>query len=265
MKKIVNLMLIDTNNYGDRSSSPLDYFGFDCEAIRMDVTSYHSKIEELKECFIIYGGGGHIHIPAPDYNDGRFGHIEEIIKLSPWMVTWGLGHNVPGLDELLYPPYFKTAFKLNGMRNKSDEYRWVPCSSCMSPLFDEPRDKPTSAYVIYHHDNRLIDIGNFKKKSLNKTSMRAALKFIQKGRTLITNSFHGAYWGLLLGKKVVVISPLTTKFKSIHPDLVFATEHNWRGVAKSAKADINFLDECRNSNIKYHKDVNSLVEEYKRA
>ena len=47
--------------------------------------------------------------------------------------------------------------------------------------------------------------------------LNGALAFLASGETVITSTYHGAYWGLMLGRKVIVV-PWATKFLGFrHP------------------------------------------------
>jgi len=69
-------------NIGDAVSGACLYFDFPLPVRHIDIKNITLSKEELAESFIIVGGGGHMHIPRLDYNDGTIGPLEEISKMS---------------------------------------------------------------------------------------------------------------------------------------------------------------------------------------
>ena len=235
---IYNLYLKNSRNIGDAICSPLDYFGFPCEVKKVAADDYDPA--ELKDKFIIYGGGGLIHLPSPDYNHGVMQYLEEICDLSPWLVSWGVGHNVHGADKIEYPESFVNRFKMHGVRDYGQSLNWVPCASCMNKLFH-------NRYEI-KHDRVAVGHGEFPGDvpSMNHVGAdpEILIPFIASGEFVYTNSYHGAYWAMLLGRRVHLIEPRSSKFY---------------GLPMGGK---KLLAKCRKANRDYHKKVLKLLEVY---
>jgi len=256
MKQIFSIALHDTNNIGDRVSSPLDYFKFPIKAEKIDAAK--GDFSRAKGAFIIYGGGGLIHLPSPDYNNGVMEYLEDVCNLSPWLVSWGVGHNIHHSTKIEYPKSFVKKFKLHGVRDVNQALPWVPCVSCMSPLFHHKYKIKRDIVAVGH------DLSDFNYPTMEHTSvtLKEIVKFIASGSTVITNSYHGAYWGMLLNRKVIVFDPMSSKFYGLPEEVELATPDTWENEVKTVKANKGFLAKCRRINREYHKKVLSLIEEY---
>jgi len=260
MKKLVGLSLLNTTNVGDLVPSPLSYFKFPIPSEKVCVSAY--DISEVSGKFIIYGGGGLLHLPAPDYYGGIMQFLEEICDLSQWLVSWGIGHNVHYSKEINYPQSFLKKFILHGVRDFNQTILpVVPCSSCMSPLIHHDYKIKQDIVVIGHkldaftgYPTMVVDSG---------ISMQEAIEFISSASLVVTNSYHGAYWGLLLNRKVVVFNPMSTKFYGLPTDIILSSIDHWQKDMLKAKPNKGFLAKCRKMNRDYHKQVCQLVERYK--
>ena len=83
----------------------------------------------------------------------------------------------------------------------------------------------------------------------NTTTFEKAIEFIGSGDVVVTNSYHGAYWGLLLGKKVEMGDPLKSRPSP---------------KTKYLKWDIT-LEEARHINIQFYDRIMNYLEEQKPA
>lgn len=247
--KVYNLYIKDSGNIGDDVCAPLLYFDLGIEQILYDNRKWRDIIEDVKDNLVILGGGGLFHIPNKDYNNGRFANIEEQLEKLPNLILWGTGHNIHGETKITYPSYMNK-FLLKGIRDRHTSYRWVPCASCMSPLFDK-QYKATNKKVNYchiftnltQHNNELAGL---PIKFCCDTSFEEAVEFLASAETIYTNSYHGAYWGLLLNKKVIVFEPYSSKFSGL-PNFV----------------EFNYLELCRRTNVLFYNDVKTIVERMK--
>ena len=137
-------------------------------------------------------------------------------------VAWGVGGPTDHLKD----------FSLIGSREK-DSPLWVPCASCMSPLFD--REYPITRESVTYLNTRKGPEGAFT----NRLPFDEALAALGSAETVYTNSYHGLYWATLLGKEVI-----------IDPKI---------GKPKFAKFHHKTLEECREANIKFDAKVRTLI------
>lgn len=259
-KKIFNIVMLNEPNVGDHLASPLDYFSFPIAVEK--VSPKHLNAAILKDKFIIYGGGGLIHLPNPNYRGGRMGYLEEICKLSPWLVSWGVGHNIHSSKEIKYHDYFIKAFRLQGVRDMRQPIAWVPCVSCMSKLFNYKYKIKEQIVVTGHDLGRYPQVKGFAQYDHNEGTVEEAIRFIASAQTVVTSAYHAAYWGMLLGKKVIVFNPYSTKFYGLPKEVQLATPDTWKEKLPIAKSSKGFLRKCRDTNKEYHKRVLKLVEQY---
>ena len=114
----------------------------------------------------------------------------------------------------------------------------------MSPLFDAP-PAPTEDVVFYAHAGKTATMGinippDMPTADNHCASLQEALHFIASGRTVISNSYHGVYWGLLMGRKVLCL-PFSNKFGGYRLPPHYAKPDNWQGEIKNAIAQPDML------------------------
>ncbi len=150
-------------------------------------------------------------------------------------IAWGIGHNFHnGETKIDYKNYLSN-FRLIGVRDFGF-HQHVPCASCMSNVFDK-KYEITNETVIYEHHEHPINM-DFPKMTNLGINLEEKIKFLGSAETIITSSYHGAYWGMLLNRKVKVEIPFSSKFYGFKN---------------------NNLEECRKLNIKFYGDVISLL------
>jgi len=251
---IFNLFLKDTDNVGDSVCRPLLYFNFG-EQKSIDITKWKDYVNELKDNYIIIGGGGLFHIPSPEYNEGHFLHIKEIQKEFKKLILWGVGHNVHNSKDIKFPSSKMKKFKLIGVRDVGTPYRWVPCPSCKSCLFDE---KTPIKYEAVHYAHKTFHNERLAKQLPTlyccESTFENAVHFLGSARIVYTNSYHGAYWSLLMGKTVIVDKPYSSKFYG----LSFNMEENADTITIHPVS--NYLELCRTTNNLFFEDVKKLIE-----
>jgi len=204
--KIINLYQFETANVGDLSCSPIQYFDY-CPVEFFDIKRTMVEAPPPADVYIVGGGGSPRTMRYP---------------LPGVQIAWGLGmtHRREQLKD----------FALIGTRDREvPGTDWVPCVSCMSPLFDE--EYPiTGAAVPYYCG--IHNIGTLDE----------ALRQIGSGETVVTDSYHGAYWAMLLGRKII-----------LRPGK--RTDH-----AKFYQIEDATLDECREANVRFDAKVRTTLE-----
>lgn len=182
-------------NLGDLASSPLLYFDFP------NVQVQHLNFEDdflqyPRDSHIIIGGGGILHNSVIrqylDYFTGK-------------KIIWGAG-GYRFIEE------YKDQFDLIGVRDwYAGKKLFVPCVSCISPLFDIPA-KTGQRYVAYFgHKYKMKNCGIMHTTTLvdSIAEFPTKLEYIKRvEKILITSSYHGAYWALLLHKVVWTLGPI---------------------------------------------------------
>ena len=139
-----------------------------------------------------------------------------------------------------------------GMRDFQSNFEILPCSSCLHPIFDE---FPVSKIV----DNEMIGIfghSDFLKiKEFNRSKnfeyigkdIVSVVRSIASCSSIVTSSYHCAYWAMLLGKKVSIRS-FSTKHLHLKPLLHLA----------KAKGH-SFLDWARKKNLEFRNETEQFL------
>jgi hypothetical protein len=247
----VNLIfqhLRQTANIGDFSCSPFDYFDWGSATVK-DMRDPSAPYDAC-----VFGGGK------------IFGGLAEAKGVnrerSPLHIAWGVGTR----QTFPFSPKYLRASKLCNLVGSRDwgdrRYDFAPCASCMSPLFDENMT-PEHDVVFYLHggktekQNIRIPKG-MPQKANNVGTFEDSIRFIASGRTVISNSYHGVYWSLLLGRKTICI-PFSNKFFGYRMSPAYATSKNWLSKLDTGIAHADMLDVCRSSTIKFKAKVDALL------
>jgi hypothetical protein len=183
---------------------------------------------------------------------------ETINKIGPTTAPrfiWGAGHNGSTETDFLkikWPKAF-AKFELIGLRDFSSasKFHWVPCASCMHPAFDKKYEIKNDI-IWYEHKKQMIkDFGkDVIPRFLNTgDNFDQTIELLGSANTILTNSYHGAYWGTLLKKKVIVVGSWSSKFKFIkHSPVVLGKKDDWHDYVEQAPIYDNALEESRQAN-----------------
>lgn len=237
-KKVYFVNIFKTKNIGDVYSSPELYFGnkfSDYEKI--DLNSKH--INKLVNKNVIIGGGGLFSKKHKFYN-----RVKKLIHKNRSFL-WGVGINDHFDTNINYSDYSNSISKsvLVGCRDYGVKNTiYVPCSSCYLPIHDHM--KKGSGIGHYIHYDFTYDTNGYKMFNDSK-SINQVLRFLSSKETIVTNSYHGAYWSLLLGKNVVVHNEFSNKFLCLEKYVSFQNDINNIKIIQKPKLD---LKECRNIN-----------------
>lgn len=239
----------DTINLGDRMCAPYHYFKYS-----------NIKLFDLKESIpdcdaVIYGGGA---IEPLLRTSGIHHSVNALAKIA-----WGIGTSRRGRTthgELVDDLDLIGVREFGREKGRSRTF-YVPCVSCMATEFDTMYEERHDV-VFYTHGHKeefplevpqgIPNISNREK------TLEEALSFIASGRTVVTNSFHGTYWALLLGKKVVCV-PFSSKFYGFMCPPVYCLDGKWQAAAKKAVAYDEYLEDSRIRNKDFDRRVRSLI------
>ena len=239
----------DTSNVGDKLCCPFSYFdwtGHDCQVYDMFTWNQQVPIDML-----IFGGGGMLHTPV---DEAMRDALKKAKDLNPAckVVMWGVGSNYHHMCHAHWHDWLRQ-FDVVGLRDRANPLHYVPCPSCMHSELQIHRNKrPENPYVIYYHDEFPLDLPHPKMSNYECDNMGTILDFISDGLVLLTNSFHGAYWAMMMQKPVIVMNAFAGRFFAGLPwNGVYANEHNY--IEKTGDAVLNMaprllLDDCRRRN-----------------
>lgn len=240
----------ETWNLGDCVSSPCLYF--DYGATYMDIRSPTFP----EEGNYIFGGGGMGWLVAKRALGQR---------MDGPKIAWGLGQTSKLQKYITRNPW--PDFDLVGTRDIGvDNSEWVPCASCMSPLFDKEYQIEHDVVVYLNSQQRVHKCFPVPTLS-NRVGFEEAIKLIGSARVVITTSYHGAYWATLLGRQAIIARPYSCKFRQLKHQPVVGemcslpevyTKH-----AHLIDTDLPIfpeaLEECREANVRFDGKVRQLL------
>lgn len=217
----------DKTNVGDWWSPPERYFPLD--VVKSIDLIDSENIPNLQANYIVGGGGLG--------NESFIPHLNKLTRTDRRykLIAWGVGadHQVDRNSQATRPDNFDallnyfSEFDEVGTRifipagfGVRKNYQWVPCSSCMNPLFRELSSvKPTRRVGFFSHKRvPLSEQGQRtskfsymsslifgRKAHLNNrgTNIKQKLSALANCEFVVTNSYHGVYWATLLGRKVI--------------------------------------------------------------
>jgi hypothetical protein len=194
---------------------------------------------------IIVGGGGLFFFDSLEYL---------LTNCSKPVIGWGIGCNEHGIKKIQYPKYVNL-FTFLGTRDWNSGFDWVPCPSCMHSIFDQDLEILHDIVVYEHRDNPL----NFDfPKANNSLEFSEAIKHIASGATILTNTYHGMYWGTLLGRKVIAF-PFSNRFYGMKYPVYISENGVWK--ESYGKAFPEALKECRKANLDFYQKIYNFMNE----
>ena len=162
-------------------------------------------------------------------------------------IAWG----VSTVQKWPFSPKYWQAFRLMdlvGSRDYTDRrFPFAPCVTCLSPEFDLQHAE-TNEVVVYAHAWKSevsgLRLPDYVPVMTNREpEFSRAIAFLASGRTVVSNSYHGVYWALLLGKRVLCL-PFSNKFQSYRLPPGYSAPSNWQDDLSKAKAQPEMRDLC---------------------
>lgn len=240
--------LRDTDNLGDLVSTPADYFSFPADVQKIDLR----RARLNRNPVVIFGGGaiaGRLH--------------DRMVQPQTLLIPWGIGFTRRGETR---PDAVSNKFKLYGCRDVGIKNTMhVPCASAMSTLFDKVYDAKHEAVLYVNNRPKknpsakpsYVTFPNVKGLPTmhNGVTFAEAIEFLGSGNTIITNSYHGAYWGTLLGRKVVIVNPYSSKFFNFEFQPYYCADEDWKAGMKRAQSFPHALLRSRARNHQFYAKV----------
>ena len=245
--KLVFVHRKNTDNLGDFECCPGNYLEFGSNKIECRELKGKTTSGEL----VVIGGGGLFH---PCFHS----------RLLKWItqnkiIFWGIGSNTHKKKFEPYPDFARhDNVILSGTRDFKSHDRdfYVPCASCLSPIFSTINASESNGLVVYEHKDRPIPLDLPKRSNdRRKNDFSQVIEFLADSEGVITNSFHGVYWSLLLGKRVALFRPFSTRFHSFPFEVPVCTASDHLEVLANAVPQPWFLDDCRQRNHLFHEVI----------
>jgi len=264
-KGVINIHRYDFSNKGDYYCGVHHYFEElnDCyldifDYKREDVGIRNEWVEKINNNALIIGGGGLLNRGGFDLQMKLFEHLKEKGKKT---VLWGVGHNEKNSRKFGKVNSYNvntSKFGLVGVRDYGMREEWVPCVSCLHPIFDKHYEIKHEISVIFHkktleNKNALNKFNDFPSTA-NNADFEKIINTIGSSEAILTDSYHAMYWAMLLGKKVMVF-PNSSKFYQFKYQPVISDFSNFRNDLKKMERYSGILEECREVNINFSKKV----------
>lgn len=250
----INFHRRNRNNVGDLRCGPAEYVDFLCDFKMIEIFRCRRPMR-LADKPVIVGGGGLLG------NEFFADQLENIVRSRPkLLVCWGAGQNAHHSSSVQYPEVL-ARFDLVGLRDYGNPYEWVPCASCLHPAFDKSYTIEHDVVLYNHSEFAGLRGAGFPELSNDETDLDKIIAFLGSGETVLTTSYHGAYWATLLGRRVVVLDPFSSKFYAFRHAPVLVSSDSWQEGVRKAGAYPDALEECRNSNKKFGLKVKERLEQ----
>ena len=272
MKKIHFINRIDWDNAGDWGCCPLNYYLDYFEQfnlIRHDIDFIDYK-EIEPEDVVILGGSGLFNVTR-SFNEA----INKILERCNHVIAWSAGFNThdkqwfQGTD---FPTISMDKFSMLSIRDYQHQsgIEWLPdpSAAAIPKDFLKSQQNTIRKYgVIEHKDLPIKGIGYIEDRIKNSESLYNILKFICESEVVITNSYHCAYWSILLQRKTIVINKWSTKFNYFKYKPEFIESKNEDAVpvellenaSKVAQIYVNAYAEAVSMNDAYFERVKKLI------
>lgn len=191
---------IAEDNIGDKSCCPADYFNFPnherADILDLPDLGWYTSV--------VVGGGGLFHFTTV---------IKQILDSNLPVIGWGIGTNKHDTTELDYDEIDLSKFRVLGVRDRipSDcqSRSYLPCVSCLNPVF-QTQYAIKNEMVVYEHKDFPIP-ADFPKLN-NMAELEEVVQLLGGAEYVLTNSYHGMYWSILLGRKVILYKPFSSRF-----------------------------------------------------
>lgn len=232
MKRVAFANIRDPRNLGDCTCNPAEIPEVDRLLREFGVEPVVCSFKEVPQdvTAVVFGGGGMLH-PGVDT------WMTSIAKRIP-AATWGLGlnyHREHGPELQQWHPALKSMAGPVGIRDKvrdgfPETCVNTPCPSCLrSELSDALRTMAATPWgwkarplILEHHRHPIQGVSYAaptprRIRNDCSTGFAEMVRLIACSRAVLTNTFHGGYWSLLLGTPVYMLQG--TEFSSRHDTL----------------------------------------------
>lgn len=260
--KIHFIFRADQSNVGDWWCPPFRYFNFRPASVS-DIYCLSDNLSD--DDILIIGGGG----LGTEHFTPYLNFIKA--KFQGTSIIWGAGIDTivdkSGLlsagEYDLYGDFFKGFTEVSTRVFTSPlEHRYTPCSSCMHPSFDRYRElKPTSLIGVYQHKRVHITLDSsyswVPTMDNSGSNIDEKLHFLSKFEYIITNTYHGVYWGTLLGRKIICLPFKSGLFSFKDTPQYCFDGHLSDDVFLNAKSYDFALEDARLENISFYRYLTS--------
>lgn len=248
---ILGLHFPQNKNVGDKNCSPVQYFEFGIGTITADPRTL--TVGDVRRATAVINGGG----TMARWIAGVESTFLAAARLP--QIAWGVGYSERWRAERHDGAEHAAAAQqcvLYGNRDWGTGVgEYVPCASCMHSAFDVRY--PILHDVVFYGHAALSPLEGCTPRMTNATlDMDQVIAFLASGRTVVTSSYHGAYWATLLGRRVVVV-PFGSKFYHLRHPVPLVLD--WRAGMQRAAEYPEALAESRAINRAFYDRVMQVL------
>jgi hypothetical protein len=188
-------------------------------------------------------------------------HMDKLKQDTSPRFMWGVGHNgeVTKKNKSLFAyPEWLVEFDLVGVRDWGQNLKWIPCASCMHPALRKSYAIKNDIIWFEHKKQLIKDFGNetIPRFTNSGDNIEQTIELLGSANIILTNSYHGAYWGALLKKRVIVVGPWSTKFYGMkHMPAMVDKTTSWRDMIDDTRIHHTALDECVKTTESFWKQI----------
>ena len=187
-------------------------------------------------------------------------YLKQLSEPKTPRIIWGAGHNtdIPKKSSSLIIPDYLLEFDMVGIRDNVNDFKWVPCASCMHPALRKTYTVKNEVIWFEHKKQLIKDFGSepIPRFANSGNNVEQTIELLGSANVILTNSYHGAYWGTLLKKKVIVVEPWSTKFLNFrHQPALMSSTENWRDIIDDVPVFQNALEECMSTTEEWWTEV----------
>lgn len=185
---------MDAMNAGDMASCPMRYFKWPMPAKEHDIGGIDWRWFR-KDDIVIIGGGG-LFDCVETWNQ----NINRLLESCDKVFAWGVGFN-RHVDSKMSTKIDFGRFTVLTIRDKNHPsgFEWLPCVSCMAIDKNFVGKVGVGECVVSQRDHRVRYEGD---SMVSSVSWKTLVCFMSRYSTVVTNSYHAAYWARLIGRRV---------------------------------------------------------------
>jgi hypothetical protein len=195
------------------------------------------------------------------YKDLIKEYIDKLNTAKSPRFFWGGGYNGDYNKKIKTNfewPEWMVEFDKVGVRDWGQSLPWAPCASCMHPALKKSYSIKNDIIFFEHKKQLLKDFGTDSiPRFINSGSnVEQTIELLGSANIILTNSYHGAYWGTLLQKRVVVVGAWGAKFHAMkHSPYLLDKNETWKESLEKTEIYKTALDDCISATEKYWNSI----------
>jgi hypothetical protein len=191
------------------------------------------------------------------YKDLIKEYIDKLNTTKSPRFFWGGGYNGEYNKKIKTDfewPEWMVEFDKIGVRDWGQSLPWAPCASCMHPALRKSYAIKNDIIFFEHKKQLLKDFGTDSiPRFINSGSnVEQTIELLGSANIILTNSYHGAYWGTLLKKRVVVVGAWGAKFHAMkHSPYLLDKNETWKEGLEKTEIYNSASGECISATEEY--------------